>query len=116
MAQRYQVIRISDLSGEELGESGESIQFSIGSDQYQVDLSDDEAAAFHEALQPYIDVATKTAGRGVRKSGGGRQSSGTGMSKDELQAIRNWANENGYEVSNRGRIKQEIVDAYRAAN
>ncbi|MCT2076068.1 histone-like nucleoid-structuring protein Lsr2 [Dietzia cinnamea] len=114
MAVKYQMIRISDLSGEELGEGGETIEFSIGSDSYQIDLSDDEAAEFHEAFRQYVDVATKTKGRGVRKSG--KQSSGTGMSKEELQAIRDWANNNGYEVSSRGRIKQEIVDAYRAAN
>lgn len=114
MAQRYQVIRISDLSGEDLGEGGQAIEFAVGSDQYVIDLSDDEAAEFHETLRRYVDVATKTKGRGVRKSG--KQSSGTGSNKDELQAIRDWASKNGYEVSNRGRIKQEIVDAYRAAN
>jgi len=33
----------------------------------------------------------------------------------ETAAIRKWARENGHEVSDRGRIHQEIQDAYYAA-
>ena len=33
----------------------------------------------------------------------------------DTQAVRSWAESNGYEVSARGRIKTEIVDAFRAA-
>jgi hypothetical protein len=35
---------------------------------------------------------------------------------DQLNAIRAWARSNGYEVSDRGRIKAEIEEAYSAAN
>jgi hypothetical protein len=38
--------------------------------------------------------------------------SASGKSPAELQAIRDWANSNGYEVAERGRIKAEIVAAY----
>ena len=40
--------------------------------------------------------------------------SASGKSPAELQAIRDWANANGYEVAERGRIKAEIVAAYDA--
>jgi hypothetical protein len=36
--------------------------------------------------------------------------------KEQLEAIRTWARENGYEVSNRGRIKAEIEQAYNEAH
>ena len=41
--------------------------------------------------------------------------SASGKSPAELAAIRAWANENGHEVAERGRIKAEIVAAYDAA-
>jgi hypothetical protein len=34
----------------------------------------------------------------------------------DTQAVRAWAESNGYEVSSRGRIKGEIIEAFRAAN
>lgn len=40
--------------------------------------------------------------------------SASGKSPAELAAIREWANANGYEVAERGRIKAEIVAAYDA--
>jgi hypothetical protein len=33
-------------------------------------------------------------------------------SRDQNQAIREWASKNGYEVSERGRIPSSIVEAY----
>ena len=35
--------------------------------------------------------------------------------KDDLGAIRQWARENGYGVSERGRIAQSIKDAFHSA-
>jgi hypothetical protein len=37
------------------------------------------------------------------------------MSREETQKIRNWATENGYNPSPRGRISQIIKQAYDAA-
>ncbi|WP_458864192.1 Lsr2 family DNA-binding protein [Mycobacteroides abscessus] len=33
-----------------------------------------------------------------------------------MAAIRQWARKNGYEVSDRGRIKAEVVEAFEAAH
>ncbi|RIT29564.1 hypothetical protein D2E76_24900 [Mycobacteroides abscessus] len=37
------------------------------------------------------------------------------VSKELLAEIRAWAHKKGYEVSDRGRIKAEIVEAFEAA-
>jgi hypothetical protein len=42
--------------------------------------------------------------------------SASGKSPAELQAIRDWANANGYEVAERGRIKADVVAAYDKRN
>jgi hypothetical protein len=38
------------------------------------------------------------------------------VDRDRTHQIREWARTNGYEVSERGRIAKNIVDAYDAAN
>jgi hypothetical protein len=119
MAQRTIVQLVSDLSGDEMqaGE-GRTIEFSVDGTSYTIDLTDKEAAGFDKALTMYIEHATKIGGG---SSGGRKRSSSTGRSsggrsKDELANIRAWAQANGYQVSERGRIKQDILDAYHAAN
>ena len=111
MATRTQVVRISDLSGEDLGEGGVSVNFSVGSDNYMIDLSDKEAEKFFDALKKYTDVATKTAGRGVRKSGGASSTRGNPQTK----AIKEWALANGIDVPQRGRIPRSIIEQYETA-
>ena len=45
-----------------------------------------------------------------------RQSAGSaGSRREELQRIREWAKNNGYELSSRGRISHSIVNAYNEA-
>ena len=47
---------------------------------------------------------------------GGSRGAATAVKRNpETAAIRKWAKENGHEVSDRGRIHQEIQDAYYAA-
>ena len=49
MASRTQVILISDLSGEEVGAGGETVNFSYRDVGYSIDLSAKEARAFDKA-------------------------------------------------------------------
>ncbi len=131
MAQRTIVQLVSDLSGDEMqaGE-GRTVDFSIDGTSYTIDLTDKEAAGFDKALAMYIEHATKTGGGsagGRKRTGangraastgkaGSTAKSGSGRSKDELANIRAWAQANGHQVSERGRIKQDVLDAYHAAN
>jgi hypothetical protein len=119
MAQRTIVQLVSDLSGDEMqAGQGRTVAFSVDGTSYTIDLTDKEAAGFDKALAIYIEHATRTGGA----SGGGRKRSssgskaGSGRSKDELANIRAWAQSNGHQVSERGRIKQDVLDAYHAAN
>nr|MCW2728071.1 hypothetical protein [Aeromicrobium sp.] len=114
MAKKTIEIITSDLSGEELERGqGETIIFSVGGADYSVDLTDDEAKDFYAAFDKYTKVATKrSSGRGGPRKG----TSGSGRSSEELAHIRAWANENGHPVSERGRIKAEVIDAFDQAN
>lgn len=111
MAQKIVTLRISDISGEDLGDGGQTIDFAVGSTSYRIDLSDKEVENFFNVLKPYVDNAQKVGGRGVRRSG-----ASTKTDAAQLKQIRSWAKENGYNPSDRGRVSQEIKDAYEAAH
>ncbi|MET8149377.1 Lsr2 family protein [Actinoplanes sp. NPDC049668] len=110
---------VDDLDGTELkdGDGGGTVTFSIRGQYYEIDLSKKNQDALDKALEKYTNKATKVAAP-VR--GGGVAKKVTKVSpagdKDQRLAIREWANANGHKVSDRGRISQDILDAYEAAH
>ena len=109
MAQKVEVHLEDDLDG---GPAHDTIQFSLDGKDYEIDLSTTNAEKLREALRPYADAGRKT----TRRSGPrGTRSRGPGSNPDTAK-IRTWAQENGYEVSDRGRIHQSVRDAYYAAH
>ncbi|GII26252.1 histone-like nucleoid-structuring protein Lsr2 [Planosporangium mesophilum] len=112
MAKRTIHVLVDDLDG---GDADETVKFSIDGIQYEIDLSTKNAGKMREALAPYVSAGTKV-GRGGVLAGGrsaGRVRGG-GADRDQNRAIREWAQSKGIKVSDRGRIKQEIVDRYNA--
>ena len=71
MAKRTRVVMIDDLTGEEMGEGGQTLTFSVSGVDYSIDLSAENVSKFEAALQPYINVAERVGGR---KSRGGSNS------------------------------------------
>lgn len=109
MAKKVQTILVSDLSGAEVTDSGETIQFGYRGVDYSIDLTDREAQGFDKAIAKYVENATKVSGRrSARKP--------TLSSKADPQSIREWARANGHEVSDRGRVPQKVQGAYTAAH
>ena len=112
MAQKYISIKTSDLSGVELaGGAGDTLTFSVGRNSYVIDLTDDEVGAFYDALKPYTDAARK--GDGAPATARRPRSSAP---KQDLSAVREWANANGHQVSSRGRIPVTVMSAYEDAH
>jgi hypothetical protein len=113
MAKRTITQLVSDLSGKEIRDGdGETIRFSIGSASYELDLTSSEAGKFYDDLQKYTDKATKISGRNPRTGGGGRGKS----DREQLQAAREWLRAHGHDVSDRGRIKQDLMNLYISAH
>jgi len=88
---------------------GETVLFAIDGRQYEIDLSDQNAAALRDALAPYLQAGRKIGG----PAASARRAASTGRRSD-LAELRAWARENGYTVSDRGRIPAEIEAAYDA--
>ena len=109
MASRTQVILISDLSGEEVGAGGETVNFSYRDVGYSIDLSAKEARAFDKAMAMYIEHAQRKSGQRII---GNMRRHKPPRDRERLQAAREWLRANGYQVSDRGRIKAELMDLY----
>ena len=80
-----------------------------GGGRLVVELNQDEATELREALSRYVKAARK-----VGKSSQGRTAVRHTSDMDP-KAVRAWAASNGYEVSNRGRLPAEVIEAFRAA-
>ncbi|MGN6332753.1 MAG: histone-like nucleoid-structuring protein Lsr2 [Motilibacteraceae bacterium] len=118
MAQKVQVMLVDDIDG---GEADETVSFSLDGVAYEIDLSTPNAEAMRETLAQYVGVARRVGGRAAasRAAGGGRARKAATPSADggrDTSAIRAWAKENGYEVSERGRISAKVLEAYDAAH
>lgn len=108
MVQKRQVVLIDDLTGED---AQETVKIGLDGAQYEVDLTSEHAAELREKLSPYI-----SGGRRLRGGSSGRATRREAAPRsDDSRKIREWASQNGYHPSARGRISQEIREAYSAA-
>jgi hypothetical protein len=115
MAQRVQIILEDDYDG---GTADESVSFALDGVEYEIDLSEANAARLRDELAPWIGHARKTGGR--RRRTGTGTGAGTAATKpsggSNTSEIRAWALSNGYEVSSRGRVSAEVREAYEQAH
>src|SRR5512144_1240114 len=114
MVQRMQ--SFDDLDG---SPATQTIRYGSADDPYETDLNDEHAQEFEELLTRYIEHSRKVAEvppqpqprqRRARRGGGERRS------PEGLQEIRQWARAQGFPVSDRGRIKADILAKYDAAH
>lgn len=103
MAQTVKVILVDDLSGEP---ADETVIFGLNGRDYQIDLSQENAQELRDLLKPYINK-----GRSLPTPKGTKKSSSPEKNPDTPR-IREWAQEQGYKVSARGRIKEDILNSY----
>ena len=96
-------ILIDDLDG---SEANQTIAFVINGDAYTIDLSNDNANKFFTDIQPYVKAAQN------RKRQKISVIQGEVIAVEQRSAIREWAKKNGLEISARGRIPKEIIEAF----
>ena len=115
MARRIVHQLVDDLDGSvlEIGE-GETVLFSLDGVAYEIDLTDRNAAAMREAFAPYLSAARSISSSRGASSEPSRRRRRPGQ--QDYSAIRAWAKDNGYDVSERGRVPASLVDAYEAAH
>lgn len=112
MVQRTVLVLEDDVDG---GDAAETVQFALDGASYEIDLNDENAAKLRDSLAVWIGHARR-AGSSRRR---GRPATGAASgrrSRSEGADMRAWARDNGYQVSSRGRVSEEIRSAYAAAH
>jgi len=107
MAREVRVQLIDDLSGED---ADGTVRFSVDGADYEIDLTAAHAAELRGTLEKYTAHA-----RRLRGTPGSRGARTPPTGRDETRKIRDWAKAHGYNPSARGRISQDIQQAYAAA-
>ena len=115
-------VLVDDLDGSELPEDTSPVILSLGRTTYNLYLSEKNHGKLLEALNPFIENAETTSS--TARSTSTRSTSGA--DKEKLKAVRAWAQSTGFKYKNakgeeatlgdRGRIPQEVIDAYDEAN
>lgn len=106
LARQVQTRLVDDLDG---SDAAGMVRFGYEGVGYEVDLSEKHLEEFEEFLGPYIEHGRRVRGdrRGRRRAGREEQ-----RKERDLAAVRLWAREQGYQVSDRGRLAGEILARY----
>ncbi|WP_200209095.1 histone-like nucleoid-structuring protein Lsr2 [Micromonospora coerulea] len=112
MARQVITRLVDDIDG---GEASQTVEFALDGVTYSIDVSDENAVALREAFAPYVAAGSRTGrvGGGVARVARGTSPGAGKASREDNQAIREWAKAAGYEISERGRIPVDVVEAYR---
>ena len=112
MAQKVLVQLVDDLDGTS-SQDVTTVLFGLDGVSYEIDLTEANAERLRESLGEYVESARRVGGRikrGTRPAPGSKAASA-----NEAAQVREWAQENGYELAGRGRIPSHVVQAYKAA-
>ncbi|GHE15341.1 histone-like nucleoid-structuring protein Lsr2 [Streptomyces alanosinicus] len=112
MAQKVITTYVDDLTGEASSDiSTHSIL--VDGAGVEIDLTDDNYEKLLELLNPYLHAEGARRVRGAARAKGKPKTASDG--KDDSSAIRAWARDNGFEVSDRGRVPASVREAYEKA-
>lgn len=117
MAKQVITKMLDDLDG---GEADETVAFAMDGFAYEIDLSSKNAARLRDMMSPFQQAGTRL-GRAINGAQAQLRSykpaadiHNVAENRAKNQRIRVWAADNGYDLNDRGRIPQHIVDAYEA--
>jgi uncharacterized protein (DUF4415 family) len=122
MAQKTTVVLVDDLNGKP---AETTLRFSLDAREYELDLTEENAQELRELFGRYIPVARRVSGRRATSTPA-KPATSTRSAKSvapakaafagvDPAAVRAWAKGNGVKVSPRGRIKADVIEAFRAA-
>ena len=122
MATMTTVTLVDDLDGTE---AEESVSFALDGANYEIDLSEDNAAKLRDSLAVFVANARRVDGgrrgsrgraRGAAPAAKPAKSSRSTPDREQTAAIREWARANGHEVSERGRLSAAVLQAFEEAH
>jgi hypothetical protein len=111
MAKKVTVTLVDDFDGD--GAADETVEFGLDGVTYEIDLTSKNAKKLRDDLKLWVEKGRRVGGRRRGRSAGpGRRAT---IDREQSAAIREWARRNGHNVSTRGRIPADVIDAFHAA-
>jgi len=101
--QRVDVRLEDDLTG---GPADETVEFGIDGRAYEIDLSARHAEEFRRQVARFLERAS------LVRAANRRSSVRTLASRERSRQIRAWAEEQGLDISERGRLPREVIQQY----
>lgn len=136
MASKTIITMVDDL--DQKSTATHTAVFAWDGKQFEIDLTQSHYDEMEAAFGKYVAAARMVGRTQLREKRPGRPKSplptrdilpesildaparslqrGTGRDREQLQAIRQWATNNGYTVSDRGRIPAAVEEAYEKAH
>jgi Lsr2 len=111
MAQKVLVQLVDDLDGTSSDDIS-TVTFGLDGVTYEIDLTEKNATILRQRLADFLGAARRTGGRAQR--GKALTATSAGRSREQNEAVREWAKTNNWEISDRGRIPSEIIEAFEA--
>jgi hypothetical protein len=118
VAQRTIVQLTDDLDGKPIAEGrGETVRFALDRQDYEIDLGEKNAKAMRDTMSKYVSAARRVSGaRATGRTRSSSRSSAAATRDYDPKAVRAWAESQGIEVSQRGRVPAELVAKFQEAN
>lgn len=116
MAKQTITTILDDIDG---SDAEETVTFALDGIGYEIDLNAKHAGELREFLSKYMDAGTRIGRVEGRNAQLTRHVPSvyrpqTAESREWNQKVRAWAVNNGWELSDRGRIPQHVIDAFEA--
>lgn len=115
MAQQTKVIHQDDIDGTK---AAETVSFGLDGSLYEIDLSAKHAKHLRKSLAGFVEAARTVKPPNAAARTGRGKAAGTSASnrgRQDLTAIRAWAQDNGIAVAARGRLSEGVKEQYATA-
>ena len=104
MAKKTIVEWVDDIDGTA---AAETVTFTLDGSRYEIDLSEANAAKLRKSMNKWVEAGRRS----------GQKKGRSPRAKDdpaESAKARKWAMDNGFDVGPRGRLRSEVLDAFRS--
>ncbi|MBP2329287.1 hypothetical protein JOF56_009672 [Kibdelosporangium banguiense] len=105
---------MDDLDGS-VAEDISTVTFGLDGASYEIDLTGGNAEKLRKNLADFVGAARRTGGR-VKRGTGIKGAATPAANREQTRAIREWARKNGFDLSDRGRIPSNVLEAFEDAH
>jgi hypothetical protein len=114
MATVTRTFMTDDLDGSD--DDVSTVQFALDGTSFEIDLSAANEERLREKLARFVDAASPVKQPKAAPTKRASKTVTVASTRDQTQAIREWAKAAGLVVSSRGRISKTVQDAFDAAH